>query len=114
MFWGLLVNYQFTPVGGCQFETKPGDHVLWAFDAFNKVYFLKVEPEAAVVKVGKSLTVTVTDGMTGVVVPGATIDGVVTNAAGMATLTFKKVGVFELKATRSDSLRSNALIVAVI
>jgi len=114
MFWGLLVNFQFTPVGGCQFETKTGDHVLWAFDAFNKVYFLKVEPEAAVVKVGGSLTVTVTDGMTGVVVPGAEIDGVATNAAGMATLKFAKVGVFQFKATRSDSLRSNALIVAVV
>ncbi|MCJ1390283.1 hypothetical protein MMC18_003141 [Xylographa bjoerkii] len=114
MFWGLLVNFQFTPVGGCQFETKLGDNVLWAFDAFNKVYFLKVEPEAALVKVGESLTVTVTDGTTGVVVPGAEIDGVVTNAAGMATLTFAHVGVFRFKATRSDSLRSNALTVAVV
>lgn len=114
MFWGLLVNFQFTPVGGCQFETKLGDDVLWAFDAFNKVYFLKVEPEDALVTVGESLTVTVTDGMTGVVVPGAEIDGVTTNAAGMATLKFTKVGVFRFKATRSDSLRSNALTVAVV
>ena len=73
-----------------------------------------MEPQTALVKAGESLTVTVTDGVTGVVVPGATIDGVVTDAAGMATLTFDTVGAFEFKATRSDSLRSNALAVAVV
>ena len=113
MFWGLLLNYQFTPVGGCQQEVKPGDHVLWAFDAFNKVYFLKVTPSSIVVKKGGSKKVTVTDGTTGVPVSGAVIDGVTTGADGTATLTFPKKGVFEYKATRADSLRSNALYVAV-
>ena len=113
-FWGLLVNYQFTPVGGCQFKTKTGDQVLWAFDAFNKVYFLKVTPAEAVVTQGQSLTVTVTDGSSGVPVPGAVIAGVTTGADGKATLTFPKSGVFSYKATRSDSLKSNALRAAVV
>jgi hypothetical protein len=41
-FWGLLRNEQFTPVGGCQQEVVQTDRTLWAFDAFNKNYFLKV------------------------------------------------------------------------
>ncbi|MCJ1309342.1 hypothetical protein MMC25_003001 [Agyrium rufum] len=114
MFWGLLVNYQFTPVGGCQFETKTNDQVLWAFDAFSKTYFLKVTPAAAEVKVGQKLVVTVSDGTTGTLIQGATIDGVLTNAAGQATLTFKKKGIYAYKAERSDSIRSNALVVAVV
>lgn len=42
MFWGLLLNYVFTPVGGCQQETKEGDDVLWAYDAFNANSFLEL------------------------------------------------------------------------
>lgn len=107
------MNYQFTPTGGCQFEVKPGDQVLWAYNAFNSVYFLKVTPDEIVAKKGSSHVVTVTDGMTGVPVPNAVIDGVTTAADGTATLTFPSHGVFEYKATRSDSLRSNALYVAI-
>lgn len=107
------MNYQFTPVGGCQYEVKAGDSVLWAYNAFNMVYFLKVTPDEIVGKVGSSHVVTVTDGMTGVPVAGALFDGVSTGADGSATLVLGKKGVFEYKATRSDSLRSNALYVAV-
>lgn len=112
-FWGLLVNYQFTPVGGCQDQTKPDDNVLWAFDAFSKVYFLKAEPNSKEVKKGSSLVVTVTDGLSGVPVSGATIGGQVTDATGSATLTFPHSGTFEYKAERSDSLRSNSIKVHV-
>jgi len=112
-FWGLLVNYQFTPVGGCEFETKPDDNILWAFNAFNMQYFLKLEPESSTVKRGGSLQVTVTDGMTGVPVAGATVDGVETDTNGHATLTFPKAGNFEFKATKAGSLRSNAITVKV-
>ncbi|MCJ1458922.1 hypothetical protein MMC28_009298 [Mycoblastus sanguinarius] len=112
-FWGLLLNYQFTPVGGCQQEVKPGDNVLWAYNAFSFNYFLKVTPNTIAAKKGSSHTVTVTDGTTGVVIPNAIIDGVTTDADGNAILTFPNDGVFEYKATRSDSLRSNALYVAV-
>ena len=114
MFWGLLVNYQFTPVGGCQVELKQGDQVLWAFDAFNKNAFLKVEPVTITAKKGQSKTVTVTDGMTGKPAPGAVIDGVTTDANGKATLTFPKLGLFTYKATRFDAVRSNALLIVVV
>ncbi|KAG7009657.1 hypothetical protein G7Y79_00002g007720 [Physcia stellaris] len=112
-FWGLLVNFQLSPVGGCQYEVKSGDRVLWAFDAFNKSHFLKVQPELLVVREGSSRVVTVTDGATGAPIQGAVIDGVVTDKSGKATLTFSKVGAFEYKAMRDDSIRSNALGVVV-
>ncbi|KAL8832076.1 MAG: hypothetical protein Q9191_000498 [Dirinaria sp. TL-2023a] len=112
-FWGLLLNYQFTPVGGCQQEVKSGDHVLWAFDAFNKAHFLKVTPNVMTVGKGTSHTVTITDGTTGLAIPDAVIGGVTSDSNGKAILTFSKTGTFFYKATRSDSLRSNALVVAV-
>lgn len=34
-FWGVLVNGVLTPVGGCQWADKPGDEVLWVYDAFS-------------------------------------------------------------------------------
>ncbi|KAI4160699.1 MAG: hypothetical protein LQ342_005538 [Letrouitia transgressa] len=112
-FWGLLLNYQFTSVGGCQQEVQAGDHILWAFDAFNKAYFLKVTPSVLTVKKGSSRTVTVTDGMTGTAISGALIGGVTTGADGKATLNFPKKGLFTYKATKSDSIRSNGLVVIV-
>ena len=33
-FWGILVSFQFTPVGGCQQEVTSSDDVLFKFDAF--------------------------------------------------------------------------------
>ncbi|KAI4216026.1 MAG: hypothetical protein LQ351_001522 [Letrouitia transgressa] len=112
-FWGLLLNYQFTSVGGCQQEVQVGDHILWAFDAFSKAHFLKVTPSALAVRKGSSRTVTITDGMTGTAVAGALIGGVTTGADGKATLNFPKKGLFTYKATKSDSIRSNGLVVVV-
>jgi hypothetical protein len=34
-FWGILVNGVLTPVGGCQYGDRPGDEVLWVYDAFS-------------------------------------------------------------------------------
>ena len=87
--------------------------MLWAFDAFNKKYFLKVTPSALAVTKGSQRTVKVTDGSTGVPIEGAVIDGVTTDANGDAKLTFREIGVFKFKAERSDAIRSNALVVAV-
>lgn len=92
---------------------KKDDQVLWAYDAFNKVYFLKVTPNKVAVRKGATVPVTVTDGTSGVAVEGAVIGGVATDAGGQATLRFPNAGVFQYKAERSDSLRSNALYVAV-
>jgi len=112
-FWGLLLNFQFTPVGGCQQEVTTLQHILWAFDAFNKVFFLEASgPEVAVV--GKPAVYIVTDGSTGVPIANAAIGGTVTNSEGKATITFKHPGLQTLKAERSDSIRSNAVTTLVI
>jgi hypothetical protein len=111
-FWGVLVNYQFTPVGGCQQEVGPREEVLWAFNAFEKSHFLKL-------KKGKhgAGSVLVTDGSTGEPIEDAIVGpvnngpGVTTNAQGEATLTFAAPGKHRVKAERSDSIRSNSIVV---
>jgi hypothetical protein len=111
-FWGVLVNFQFTPVGGCQQIVHPGEEVLWAFNAFEKSHFLKLKKA----KHAAPDTVLVTDGSTGQPIEGATVGpvnntaGVTTNAQGEATLSFAHPGKYRVKASRSDSLRSNALV----
>lgn len=112
-FWGLLVNYQFTPVAGCQFETKAGDKVLWAFNAFNQgERFLELSgPKLA--KKGKAFEVSVIDGMTDTPVQGATVGGAITNATGYASIVPTSAGVLSLKAEASNSIRSNRLDVLV-
>jgi hypothetical protein len=112
-FWGLLLNFQFTPVGGCQQAVTNGDDVLWAFDAFNAAYFLKATVSATETTLGTPVTVTVTDGTSGVPVQGAQIANVVTDANGNAALLFTRKGTFSLKAERSGSIRSNAVVLTV-
>jgi len=112
-FWGLLLDYQFTPVGGCQQEVLKGQHVLWAFDAFEKSHFLKATGPEIVVK-GKSATYTVVDGQTGSPVAGASIGGATTDQNGKAIVTFHSAGLKELKATESSSIRSNLVTTIVI
>jgi hypothetical protein len=116
-FWGLLGNYQFTPSGGCQTKLADGDDVLWAYDAFNKAHFLKLDGPR-LVDTDQPYTVTVTDGSTGQPVADATVtarttDGALadqtTDAAGHATFTATHLGVARLKAERPDSIRSNRL-----
>ncbi|KAF8582861.1 hypothetical protein K439DRAFT_1350266 [Ramaria rubella] len=111
-FWGILVNFQFTLVGGCQQEINKTDHVLWAFDAFNKVHFLQLTGPAHGNK-NDPITFTVTDGSNDEPVAGASIEGHVTDAQGKVTLTFVDVGTKRLKAEKPDSLRSNALEVLI-
>ena len=111
-FWGILVDYQFTPVGGCEFELKTGQEVLWAFNAFTAVHFLQLVVDTSV-GVGAPLSVTVLDGMTGTPVSKASVGGQVTDANGQATLTFSSIGSYTLQATRSDSIRSQIVTVNV-
>ncbi|HWX45071.1 MAG TPA: DUF4430 domain-containing protein [Solirubrobacteraceae bacterium] len=33
-YWGILVNDALTNVGGCQYELREGDEVLWVYNAF--------------------------------------------------------------------------------
>ncbi len=111
-FWGVLINYQFTELGGCQQIVHPHEEVLWAFNAFEAAHFLKL-------KKGKrgSNTVRVTDGMSGEPIEGATVGpinngaGATTNAQGEATVTFSTPGKHRVKAERSGSIRSNAVLI---
>ena len=114
-FWGILLNFEFTPVGGCQQEVKVHDEILFAFDAFNAVNFLKLTgPGNAFV--GVPVLLTVTDGQTGNPVAGAVVHGDTTDATGHVSVAFSiaEVGLQKLKATKSDSIRSNQLSILVI
>ncbi len=117
-FWGVLLNYQFTPVGGCQQRVGFGDKVLWAFDAFSKSHFLKMTGPITA-RVGVPITVTVKDGQNGSPISGATVGPIgntgtaTTNASGQAQVTFPTRGLKRVKAERADSIRSNALTVLV-
>lgn len=122
-------------VGGCQQQVAAGDTILWAFDAFSKTYFLKLDGPASA-KVGvpvqgiprqlpsisgayTTFIVRVTDGSSGVSISGASITGSgaslisASDNNGYATVTFTSAGTRKIKAQRSDSLRSNALAVTV-
>jgi hypothetical protein len=112
-FWGILLNFQFTPVGGCQQEVQVNDDILFAFDAFDKVHFLKLTgPDTA--HVGTPIILTVTDGQTGSPVAGADVNGDISDANGQVSVTFTKVGPTQVKAEKSDSTRSNALSIKVL
>jgi hypothetical protein len=115
-FWGILVNGQFTPTGGCQFEVGTGDETLFAFDAFSKTAFLQVTPGYAVAEAGSgSVTVTVTDTLTGDAVAGASFGGVYTDVGGHATVSVPTApGCYELKATKTGALRSNTFYLTVV
>jgi len=112
-FWGLLVNFQFAEVGGCQQEVRLDDQVLWAFNAFNANAFLKLTGPS-VVKEGETATFAVTDGLTGDAVQGASIGGETTDANGHAVVMFKTPGAHTFKATKESTIRSNELVVLVV
>jgi len=113
-FWGILIGYNFIPVGGCQQKVKQGDNILFAFDAFNKAHFLKLESSQHTTTVGNPITVTVTDGKTGTPISDASVEDQTTDNNGRAYITFTSSGVKKLKAERSDSIRSNAIVIVVI
>jgi hypothetical protein len=72
MSWGILVNNVFTDVGGCQYELRTGDEVLWVYDAFAHRPFLALfaadehytsgaRPLTATAELGKPFEVEVLD-----------------------------------------------------
>ena len=113
MFWGLLLNFQFDAVGGCQQEVGSSDHVLWAFNAFNAVAFLKLDgPES--LHEGEVGSFIVTDGSTGKPISGALVGGKITDADGHVAFSFSDDGIHTLKATKDNTIRSNRLEVVVL
>lgn len=119
-FWGILLNFEFTPVGGCQQQVKLGDDVLFAFDAFNKNHFLKLDGPVTV-RAGQAVQFTVTDGMTKagvegarVVASGRGVGSQISDAEGHVSFTLETKGVHNLKADKDDSIRSNGVSILVI
>ncbi|MDQ3648458.1 MAG: fibronectin type III domain-containing protein [Actinomycetota bacterium] len=111
-FWGHFQNFQLSNVGGCQQRVTTGDEVLWTYDAFSKQHALKLAgPDSA--RTGQAFGVRVTDGANGAPLAGASVGGKLTDAGGRATLGYAQPGVYRLKATRADSVRSPLLTVCV-
>jgi hypothetical protein len=111
-FWGLALDFQQLQVGGCQQQVKAGDQVLIAYDLFSKKHLLKLTGPSHATS-GQKFKVKVVDGQNGQPVAGAKVGVEKTNAKGIATTSFKGAGRAVLKATKADSVRSNALIVKV-
>jgi hypothetical protein len=123
--WGYAVNDTTANVGGCQIALAPGNEVLWAYNYFNLKHLLSLSGPATVTT-GAPFTVHVTDGQTGEAISGAAIGALVggvtstsasspmTDTSGNATVTLSQVGTETLKATQSESVRSNGLAVNVV
>lgn len=110
--WGLVLNWRQTERGGCQTRVSPGDEVLFAYDLFSKLHLLKlIAPRFA--QTGESFQVKVVDGADQEPIAGASVEGVLTGADGLATLSYGSAGLRRPKATRVDSLRSNAASICV-
>jgi hypothetical protein len=113
-YWGVALQGKPLEVGGCQQLLSAGDEVLWAYDQFSKKHILRAVG-AHRVRVGRTLKVKVLDTQNGrVPIKGARIGGKKTNADGVVKLKFRTTGTKRLKATRSDSVRSNQLEVKVL
>ena len=119
-FWGILVNFEFTSVGGCRQEVNANDDILFAFDAFNANAFLKLTgPGTAIVN--QPTFFTVTDGQTGKPVAGATLDvGPGASAAGTSDSNGQVSAIFmavntlhQVKASKPGSIRSNRVTLIV-
>lgn len=112
-FWAIFVNFQASPVGGCEQIVEANDDILFAFDGLNKAHVLKLTGPTTV-DVGSPVLLTVTDGQSGDPVAGADVNGQASDANGHVSFTYMRTGNQEFKAEKSDSVRSNRLIVDVI
>jgi hypothetical protein len=113
--WALLLNWQYTPDGGCHMQVHTGDDVLWAFTNYAQPYLqLSGVPTRAATGESFQVTVQQNDG-NGNRAPAvaATVAGATTDATGQAAVAFADPGTHTFKATRSDAVRSNAGTVCV-
>jgi len=122
-WWGILVNDEYTPVGGCQFRVVDGDDVLWVYDAFNGRPMLHLEGPATAV-VGSPVTVDVSsdleDSYEGAVVgginaaatpyPSSVVAPGTSGADGIATVTFNRPGWKRLKARAPGTSELDAAV----
>jgi hypothetical protein len=114
-FWDLIVNRLPAQTGGCQIRLNDGDQVLLEWQDGSKPN-LQLSAAATTVQTGQPLDVTVQQyGADGTLAPaaGATVAGQTTAANGQASVIFGTAGTQELKASRSDAIRSNGVSVCV-
>jgi hypothetical protein len=112
-FWGLVLNYEPTSVGGCQQQVEAGDEVLFAYDLFSKAHILRLESSVSTAAIGQEVTFTVVDGQDGSAIAGAAVAGTTTDSSGSAVVTFPSPGSYTQKAAKEDSIRSNSVVVCV-
>ncbi len=119
--WGFAIDYTTSLVGGCQIGLAPGNEVLWAYNYFGLKHLLNLSSPATA-NVGTPFTVHVIDGQTGAPIEGAEVgedvagvtgSGPKTNSEGNAMITPIHTGTVTLKATQSESVRSNGVAVCV-
>ena len=108
-YWGQVLNFKDTQVGGCQLEVKPRDQVLVAFNSFGHPKLELEGPRNATA--GKPFTVTVLDGETGKPFQGALVHGNRTGPKGHVKVVLRSAGSHRFKARAKDAIRSNALTV---
>src|SRR4051794_13155078 len=114
-YWGYFLNGVTTPDGGCQTRVNQGDGILFAYANFGDP-LLEMSGTPSTIEVGQPFTVTVlqNDGNGHrTSAAGANVEGVTTNTAGRASITFSNTGRYTFKAIRAGSVRSNAQTVCV-
>ena len=108
-YWGQVLNFKDTQVGGCQQQLKAGDKVLVAFNSYGHPKLKLTGPHHATP--GQAFRVTVVDGQTGKPYEGATVRKNLTDAQGHVQVMLPRRGTFRFKARDFGAVRSNALVV---
>jgi hypothetical protein len=113
-FWGTVLNYQPTSVGGCQQQVAQGDEALFALGDVYMQPLLRLRGDSQAT-VGQATTLSVSNGTGDTPVAGASVAGVPgsTGADGRLNAVFGSPGVKTLKAEAPGAIRSNAFQVCV-
>ncbi|KID91455.1 hypothetical protein MGU_01425 [Metarhizium guizhouense ARSEF 977] len=118
-WWHIFVNGQYLQVGGGQYQTKPNDHILWAYDKYPSLPLkLDILSDA---RVDHETLFSVRNWETQDPVDSATVawvvDGVTgkvtTDKYGLAIVIFKKGGKSTVRAEKAECIRSDTLTVNV-
>lgn len=113
-FWGTVLNFEPTPVGGCQQQVAEGDEALFALGNVYSQPLLALAGDTRAT-VGQAAGLQVVNGTSGDGVAGASVAGVPgqTDAGGRLAAVFDSPGVKVLKAEAPGAIRSNAWHVCV-
>jgi hypothetical protein len=106
-YWGQVLNFKDTQVGGCQQQIEAGDKVLVAYNSYGHPKLKLHGPHRATA--GQPFQVTVRDGQTGKPYQGATVRKNHTDADGHVTVVLPRPGTYRFKARDFGAVRSNAL-----